>query len=113
MGYIMEKEQSHEAAAECYENAWAFCSQSNPAIGYKLAYNYLKSRRHVEAIDVAQTVLRLLLVLTLTVHCTGSYTPAGAQGQSRLSEDPQGDSRARAPVYPSLVMASKYLMLIS
>lgn len=58
MGFIMEKEQSFTSAAEFYENAWTFCSRSDPAVGFKLAFNHLKSRRFVEAIDVAQDVLK-------------------------------------------------------
>lgn len=56
MGFIMEKELAFQSAAEFYENAWSFCNHSDPAVGYKLAFNYLKSRRFVEAIDISQEV---------------------------------------------------------
>ena len=56
MGYIMEKEQAHQSAAEFYENAWSYCNQANAAVGYRLAFNYLKAKRFVEAIDVCQAV---------------------------------------------------------
>lgn len=56
MGFIMEKEQAFQSAAEFYENAWSYCNHSDPAIGFKLAFNYLKAKRYVEAIDVSQAV---------------------------------------------------------
>ncbi|KAJ8306896.1 hypothetical protein KUTeg_014980 [Tegillarca granosa] len=52
MGYIMEKEQSYKDAAMNYENAWKYGNKNNPVIGYKLAFNYLKARRFVDAIDI-------------------------------------------------------------
>lgn len=57
MGFIMEKEQSYKDAALNYENAWKFTNESNPAIGYRLAFNYLKAKRVVDAIDVCHKVL--------------------------------------------------------
>ncbi|XP_030641842.1 tetratricopeptide repeat protein 21B [Chanos chanos] len=57
MGYIMEKEQAFRDAAMNYEMAWKYGNQTNPTIGYKLAFNYLKAKRHVDAIDVCHKVL--------------------------------------------------------
>lgn len=57
MGYIMEKEQSYKDAAQYYESAWKQGNQNNPAIGYKLAFNYLKAKRYTDAIDVCHVVL--------------------------------------------------------
>ncbi|KAJ3090291.1 Tetratricopeptide repeat protein 21B [Quaeritorhiza haematococci] len=57
LGHIMEKESSYKDAAEHYENAWKLDRESNPAMGFKLAFNYLKAHRHVDAIDVAHKVL--------------------------------------------------------
>ncbi|XP_048050611.1 tetratricopeptide repeat protein 21B isoform X1 [Megalobrama amblycephala] len=57
MGYIMEKEQSFRDAAMNYELAWKYSNQTNPTVGYKLAFNYLKAKRHVDAIDVCHKVL--------------------------------------------------------
>jgi len=57
MGHIYEKEQSYQDAADCYENAWRLVNESNPGIGYKLAFNYLKAKRYVNAIDICQKVL--------------------------------------------------------
>ncbi|XP_032880066.1 tetratricopeptide repeat protein 21B isoform X1 [Amblyraja radiata] len=58
MGYIMEKEQSYKDAAFNYEMAWKYCNQTNPTIGYKLAFNYLKAKRYVDAIDICHKVLK-------------------------------------------------------
>lgn len=57
MGYIMEKEQAYKDAAKNYENAWIYGNQSNPTIGYRLAFNYLKAKRFVDAIDVCHKVI--------------------------------------------------------
>ncbi|XP_004081785.1 tetratricopeptide repeat protein 21B [Oryzias latipes] len=58
-GYIMEKEMAFRDAALNYELAWKYGNQTNPNIGYKLAFNYLKAKKHVEAIDVCHKVLAL------------------------------------------------------
>ncbi|XP_045686795.1 tetratricopeptide repeat protein 21B [Phyllostomus hastatus] len=57
MGYIMEKEQTYTDAALNYEMAWKHGNRTNPAVGYKLAFNYLKAKRYVDAIDVCHQVL--------------------------------------------------------
>ncbi|XP_071475217.1 tetratricopeptide repeat protein 21B isoform X2 [Marmota flaviventris] len=57
MGYIMEKEQGYTDAALNYEIAWKRGNQTNPAVGYKLAFNYLKAKRYVDAIDICHQVL--------------------------------------------------------
>ncbi|XP_053733860.1 tetratricopeptide repeat protein 21B isoform X1 [Synchiropus splendidus] len=57
LGYIMEKEQAFRDAALHYELAWKYGNWSNPTIGYKLAFNYLKAKRYVDAIDVCHKVL--------------------------------------------------------
>ncbi|KAJ3318719.1 Tetratricopeptide repeat protein 21B [Blyttiomyces sp. JEL0837] len=59
MGYIMEKEASYKDAAEHYESAWKLERASNPAMGFKLAFNYLKAKKYVEAIDVCHKVIAL------------------------------------------------------
>lgn len=57
LGYIMEKVQAFRDAALNYELAWKYGNRTNPTIGYKLAFNYLKAKRHVDAIDVCHKVL--------------------------------------------------------
>ncbi|KAJ3200458.1 Tetratricopeptide repeat protein 21B [Dinochytrium kinnereticum] len=59
MGYIMEKEASYKDAAEHYESAWKLERESNPSTGYKLAFNYLKAKRNVEAIEVCHKILKM------------------------------------------------------
>ncbi|XP_054643710.1 tetratricopeptide repeat protein 21B isoform X1 [Dunckerocampus dactyliophorus] len=56
-GFIMEKEQAFRDAAFNYDLAWKYGNQSNPSIGYKLAFNFLKAKRHFDAIDVCHKVL--------------------------------------------------------
>ncbi|KAH9507420.1 Tetratricopeptide repeat protein 21B [Bulinus truncatus] len=56
-GFIFEKEQSYRDAANSYENAWKFGNKNNPVIGYKLAFNYMKAKRYVDAIDICHHVL--------------------------------------------------------
>jgi tetratricopeptide repeat protein 21B len=56
-GFIMEKEQSYRDASDHYEFAWKMENESNPTIGFRLAFNYLKAKRFVEAIDVCHKVL--------------------------------------------------------
>ena len=55
----MEREQSYKDAAEHYEKAWKFENEQSPAVGFRLAFNYLKAKRFVEAIDVCQKVLKV------------------------------------------------------
>ncbi|KAI9090531.1 hypothetical protein DFS34DRAFT_653976 [Phlyctochytrium arcticum] len=59
LGFIMEKEASYKDASESYELAWSQDRESNPAMGYKLAFNYMKAKKYVEAIDVCHKVLKL------------------------------------------------------
>ena len=57
MGLVMEKEQSYRDAGDHYEQAWKFEGEASATVGYKLAFNYLKARRYVEAINVCHKVL--------------------------------------------------------
>ena len=50
LGLIYEKERSFVDAAESYERAWELSYFRSPSLGYKLAFNYLKGERYVEAI---------------------------------------------------------------
>ena len=56
-GMMFEKESRYAEAAEKYELAWKYCYKNDPQIGYKLAVNYLKMKRYIEAIDVCHVVL--------------------------------------------------------
>ncbi|XP_073386115.1 uncharacterized protein [Physcomitrium patens] len=59
LGWIMEKNHSYPEAVGFYENAWKCLKESSPAVGYRLAYMYLKDKRHIEAIIVCQKVLQI------------------------------------------------------
>ena len=58
MGRIMEQEQSYKDAAKYYEHAWKCAHETSAPVGYRLAFNYMKAKRYVEAIDVCHRVLR-------------------------------------------------------
>ncbi|XP_006890641.1 PREDICTED: tetratricopeptide repeat protein 21A isoform X2 [Elephantulus edwardii] len=58
LGFIMEKEQSYKDAATNYELAWKYSYQASPSVGFKLAFNYLKAKKFVEAIEICHSVLR-------------------------------------------------------
>ncbi|XP_053122295.1 tetratricopeptide repeat protein 21A isoform X2 [Hemicordylus capensis] len=58
LGFIAEREKAYKDAAANYELAWKYSNHTNPAIGFKLAFNYLKDKRYVEAIDVCHDVLK-------------------------------------------------------
>ncbi|TPX37294.1 hypothetical protein SeMB42_g06957 [Synchytrium endobioticum] len=57
LGHIMEKEASYRDASDQYERAWLLCNGNSTATGYRLAFNYLKAKRFVEAIDVCLKIL--------------------------------------------------------
>ena len=59
MGHIMENEQSYKDAAEYYENAWKYDSETTAAVGYKLAFNYLKAKEYIKTIDVCHKVIKM------------------------------------------------------
>lgn len=58
LGLIYEKEQAYKDAATHYEKAWEYCNESSPAVGYRLAFNYLKAKRYVAAINISHQVLK-------------------------------------------------------
>ncbi|GCC29261.1 hypothetical protein chiPu_0007699 [Chiloscyllium punctatum] len=58
LGLIMEKEQSYMDAVINYKLAWKCNNEANPAIGYKLAFNYLKAKMYMHAIDICHKVLK-------------------------------------------------------
>ncbi len=59
LGLVMEKEQSYDRAAECYERAWKLEFEASAPVGFKLASCYMKAKpaRYVDAIDVCEKVL--------------------------------------------------------
>ncbi|XP_076827471.1 tetratricopeptide repeat protein 21B [Brachyhypopomus gauderio] len=57
-GYVMETDQRYKDAAEQYELAWKYSYCTDPAIGYRLAFNYLKCKNYTQAIDICHQVLQ-------------------------------------------------------
>ncbi len=50
MGLIREKEQAYADASEFYEKAFDLTSRKSAAIGFRLAYNYLKAKRYIDCL---------------------------------------------------------------
>merc|ERR1712091_562577 len=59
MGLIKEKEKAYVDAAEHYAVAWKMSNKKNGGVGFRLAFNYLKADRYVDAIDVGKDILRV------------------------------------------------------
>jgi len=57
-GQLAQREQKWKEASENYFAAWTLLNESVPAIGYCLAFTYLKAGQNVNAIDVCHTVLK-------------------------------------------------------
>lgn len=57
-GLIKEKERQYVEAANSYEKAWQISSKKNAGIGFRLAFNYLKANRYVDAINVGKDILK-------------------------------------------------------
>uniref|UniRef100_A0A665UEE5 Tetratricopeptide repeat domain 21B n=1 Tax=Echeneis naucrates TaxID=173247 RepID=A0A665UEE5_ECHNA len=96
LGYILEKEQAFCDATVKYELAWKYGNRTNPTIGYKLAFNYLKAKRHVDAIDVCHKVRRpecpqLMSFELVLSHksCLLSFTDSGCS--PKLPENKEGN----------------------
>lgn len=56
MGLIREKEQAYADASDFYEKAFELTSRKSAAIGYRLAYNYMKAKRYIECLEVCRQV---------------------------------------------------------
>ena len=54
MGLIKEKEKAYVDAAEHYQKAFVMSNKKNGGVGFRLAFNYLKANRLVDAIDVGK-----------------------------------------------------------
>ncbi|XP_073686749.1 tetratricopeptide repeat protein 21A-like [Garra rufa] len=57
-GLMMENEQRYSDAALQYELAWKYSNRAHPAIGFRLAFNYLKCKNYTLAVDVCRQVLQ-------------------------------------------------------
>lgn len=58
LGYLAEKDSNYKAAAQNYDCAWKYNGKSNPTMGYKLAYSYLKLKKYPESIVVCRHILK-------------------------------------------------------
>ena len=59
MGLIKEKEKAYVDAADHYSVAWKMSNKKNGGVGFRLAFNYLKADRFVDAIDVGKDILKV------------------------------------------------------
>jgi tetratricopeptide repeat protein 21B len=59
MGLIKEKEKAYVDAAEHYSEAWKMSNKKNGGVGFRLAFNYNKAERFVDAIDVGKEILKV------------------------------------------------------
>ncbi|XP_023941812.1 tetratricopeptide repeat protein 21B [Bicyclus anynana] len=59
LGFLSEKDQNYKSAAHNYDNAWVHTGKSDLAIGYKLAYAYLKLKKYPECIVVSRHILKI------------------------------------------------------
>ncbi|KAF4673755.1 Tetratricopeptide repeat protein 21B [Perkinsus chesapeaki] len=59
LGLIYEKEQAYQDAAMHYQKAWEIFCERRAAVGYRLAFNFLKAKRYVDAIRICHKVLTL------------------------------------------------------
>ncbi|KAL1248216.1 hypothetical protein QQF64_021534 [Cirrhinus molitorella] len=57
-GLMMENEQRYSDAALQYELAWKYSNRAHPAVGFRLAFNYLKCKNYTLAVDVCRQVLQ-------------------------------------------------------
>ena len=56
-GTCLEAQGDARGAADSYSRAWRLMRGGNPAFGYRLAWNLLKSAQYVDAVDVGLQVL--------------------------------------------------------
>lgn len=59
MGLIKEKEKAYVDAADHYQRAFTMSNKKNGGVGFRLAFNYLKANRFVDAIDVGKDILKV------------------------------------------------------
>jgi tetratricopeptide repeat protein 21B len=58
-GYVKEKEKEFEEAATHYERAWTMSNKRNATVGFRLAFNYMKALKYIDAIDVGKDILKV------------------------------------------------------
>ncbi|XP_045447028.1 tetratricopeptide repeat protein 21B-like [Melitaea cinxia] len=58
LGSLAEKDQNYKVAAYNYDKAWVHTGKNDLAVGYKLAYAYLKVKKYPECIVVCRNILK-------------------------------------------------------
>jgi len=58
MGVIREKDNDLIGSTEHYDVAWKMSSMKNASVGFRLALNYLKTKKYVKSIDICKEVLK-------------------------------------------------------
>lgn len=58
LGMIAEIQNNPKDAASYFEKAWKLCNERDGSIGYRLALNYLLSRKVIESITISQQVTK-------------------------------------------------------
>ena len=56
LGLIREMENNYTQASEFYEKAFSLSNRKSAAMGYRLAYNYLKAKRYIDCLEVCRQV---------------------------------------------------------
>ena len=59
MGLIKEKEKNFAFAAQHYQKAFSMSNNKNGGVGFRLAFNYLKANRLVDAINIGKEILKV------------------------------------------------------
>lgn len=59
MGLIKEKEKAYVDAADHYSKAWEMSNRKSAGVGFRLAFNYLKAERFIDAIDVGKEIIKV------------------------------------------------------
>jgi len=59
MGLIKEKMLAYVDAADHYEKAFKMSQSKNPAVGFRLSFNFLKAKRYVDTINVGKEILKV------------------------------------------------------
>lgn len=59
MGLIKEKEKAYVDAADHYHKAWEMSNRKSAGVGFRLAFNYLKADRYIDAIDVGKEIIKV------------------------------------------------------
>lgn len=65
MGTILEREAAYKDASDYYYKAWTYGNKNQLNVGFKLAFNYLKDKKYIQAIDIAHYVIYFKIISKL------------------------------------------------